>query len=65
VEWYFRTRNAVFAKLLTRAGYDRPDADEVEESLEVMYGVMYGPKATRLKGKTKFLQVIEVKNFTP
>jgi len=61
MEWDFRTRNAVYADLLIRAGYERPDADEVKESLEVMYGVMYGPKSTRLKGQTKFLQVIEVK----
>jgi len=65
MEWDFRTRNAVFADLLTRAGYEMPVADEVEESLEVMYGVMYGPKAMRLKGQTKFLQVTEIKNITP
>lgn len=61
VEWDFRTRVKVFADVLTQAGYDKPDADEVEETLGVLYGVMYGPKATRLKGQTKFLQVIEVK----
>lgn len=61
VEWDFRTRGRIFTNALTQAGYDPLDADEVEESLKVMYGVMYGPKATPLKGQTKFLQVIEVK----
>jgi len=64
VEWDFRTRNAIFADILSQAGYNQPNADEVEESLDVMYGVMYGPKAMRLKGQTKFLRVIEAKPST-
>jgi len=61
VEWDFRTRKAIFNEILTQAGYNQLNADEIEESLEVMYGVLYGPKAAPLKGQTEFLQVIEVK----
>ena len=64
VEWDFRTRKAVFADILSQAGYTQSNADEVEESLEVMYGVMYGPKAIRVKGQTKFIEVIEAKPST-
>lgn len=43
---------------LQTLGYPTPNADELKEIVLVIYGSSAGPKGIRLKGQTKFLEVV-------
>lgn len=53
-----RTLRDELAGRLGRAGYRSVDEQELQESADVIAGVLHGPKATRVEGQTRVLKLV-------
>jgi hypothetical protein len=58
VPWDFRTAAGSLEAILQAASYPAPDAAEVAEAVDAIAGVFAGPKAVKLKGQTRHLEVV-------
>jgi hypothetical protein len=55
-----RTLRDELARRLGAAGYRNVDEQELEESADVIAGMLRGPKATRVEGQTRALKLVLV-----
>jgi len=60
LDWDFRSKSKVLAKMFRSAGFGSPSDDEIAETMHVFENVSYGIKGTTMPSQTKFLTGISV-----